>query len=342
MMRRGPLADYPIETLLADAASERISGVLTLRSAVGGSVFLVDGDVYLAEIDGQPPLDERLVSAGLLTTDQVAEHGVPSPEGVYLARALDTDVTIDEDAIDAYLKDVSAATISRFVGVDDGEFELDPYGSHPAGVLSSWAPGDLLEHAQELLAEAARREAERLEAERAEAERAEAERVEAERVAAEQAALERAEAERAEAERLEAARAEAERREAERAQAEAQAAEQDAVVVPEAEDNPSDPETLPPPPEPTGGAIALGAVPEEDPVDLGPSVLVVVSEEPPDGVESIALTAQEWRVVIRAAQGDSLATIARRLGLPEDETRTIIDGLSARSLLATMEPGRQH
>lgn len=350
MMRRGPLTDYPIETLLADAATERISGVLTLRAADEATVYLVDGDVYLAEVNGQPPLEVRLVNAGLLTQEQIDEHGVPGAEGVYLARALDTDVSIDEDAIDAYLMDISAATISRFLRVEEGEFELDPYGSHPAGVMSSWAPNDLLNHATELRAEADLREAKRLEAERIAAEKAEAERLEAERIAAEKAEEERIAAEQAEAERLAAARAEAERLEAERVAEQALLAQERELAA--QEQQAADAE-LPPPP-------AVVDWPDDEEVAAAPSttiathddhgtdgdgldalaaVLVVVSEEPPAGTDQVALTALEWRVVIRAAQGDSLAAIARRLELDEASARAVIDGLRDRALIATMEPG---
>ena len=248
MMRRGPLADIPLDSLLADAASERTNGVLELHAAVDGFVYMVDGEIYLAELAGQPPLDERLIGAGLLTQSQVDEHGVASDGGIHLARALDTDPTIDEDAIEAYLLDVTAATLARFVGAAEGEYELDPYGAHTAGVMCSWLPDMVMNRVDELREEAARLEAERLEEERvaaeaaeaerraaeaaeaerlaavrAEAERVAAERAEAERVASEQAEAERVSAERAEAERIAAERAEAERVAAERAEAEQEA-----------------------------------------------------------------------------------------------------------------------
>ena len=235
MMRRGPLADNPIDSLLAEAASERTNGVLELHGNVDGLVYLVDGEIYLAELVGQSPLDDRLVAAGLLSEAQVREHGVPGEAGVYLARALDTDATIDEDAIDAYLLDATAATLARFIGATEGEYELDPYGAHAAGVLSSWTLGTVLERVEELQDEAARLEAERVEAERVAAERAAEERAEAERLEAERLAEVRREAERVEAERVEAERVAAERAAEERAEAERLEAERLAEVRREAE-----------------------------------------------------------------------------------------------------------
>ena len=414
MMRRGPLADNPIETLLADAAAERINGILVIRSEVNGQIYLVDGDVYIAEVDGQPPLAERLVAAGLLTERQVEEHGVKSEEGIYLARALDTDVTIDEDAIDAYLLDISAATIARFIGSAEGEFDLDPYGAHSAGVLSSWPPATVLGRAEELREEAVRLEAERVEEEREEALRVEAERVEAERLEAERLAEALAEAERlevvrVEAERVEAERVEAEELEAERVEAElTEAGEVDAEVpdgdvklvsvdgevspdnvptevlptedelddhahrppppgaddeddvledssITDSADESDVPEEASPIPEVTADdlgvrpsvlfdAMAANSIPVEERTEGGlgeltASVLVIVPEEPPKGTEAVELRAVEWRVVVRAAQGDSLGTIADRLGLSLDETRTVVEGLWRRGLVATIGPG---
>ena len=202
MMRRGPLAEYPIDKLLTTAADERLSGVIVLRSSTAGSVFLVDGDLYLAELEGQPPLEERLVAAGLLSREQVERYSEPGDEGPYLALALDTDNDIDESRIGEFLLDVTASALVHFADATDGEFELDPYRTHPAGILASWHPSEVFERMRWLRDEAARLEAERVEAERAEAERAEAERVEAERVEAERVEAERVEAERAEAERV--------------------------------------------------------------------------------------------------------------------------------------------
>ena len=374
MMRRGPLADYPIETLLVEAARERSNGILVFRSTIDGMVYFVDGEIYMAEVEGQAPLDERLVLAGLLTQSQVDQHGVPGDTGIYLSRALDTDVTIDEDAIDAYLLDVSAAAIARFVGLTEGEFELDPYGAHPAGVLTSWSPAEVLARVEELREEAARREAERVEAERIQAERREAERVEAERIEAERREVERIEAERREAEEVELRRVEAERREAERIEAERRAAElataqQDAVSAEDADTiaewdgeadadgsaDEQDPiaaldapelswETSPVRPLPLFDALAANSIPIEQRSEgglgeLGPAVLVVVPEDPPAGLDSIVLQTVEWRVVVRAAQGDSIGSIASRLGLTVDQTRTVVEGLWCRGLVATIDPG---
>jgi hypothetical protein len=408
MMRRGPLADNPIEELLADAARERTNGVLELHCNVNGLVYLVDGEIYLAELEGQPPLDERLVAAGLLSEAQVREHGVPGESGVYLARALDTDATIDEDAIDAYLLDATAATLARFIGVSDGEYELDPYGAHAAGVLSSWTLDTVLVRVEELREEAARLEAERAEAERVaaeeaakaraeaerleaerlaevrrEAERVEAERAEAERVAAEEAAEARAEAERLEAERLAEVRREAERVEAEgKAQGATESEGSDEAgpsASPEAAGTtePSgasgtqtaavdgggaadvDIANLPAPPEtesddsppleaprsrPSADALIANSVPldEREPGglgEIGAGVLLVVPDESPEGLASIELSPIEWKVVVLAAQGDSLGGIAARLDLDLDATREVVDRLWCRGLVATIGPG---
>ena len=406
MMRRGPLADSPIDALLAEAARERTSGVLELHAGVDGFIYLVDGEIYLAELDGQPPLDERLIAAGLLTESQVREHGVAGETGVYLARALDTDATIDEDAIDAYLLDATAATLARFVGLTEGEYEFDPYGAHVAGVLSSWMPDTVMERVDELRAEAARLEAERLEEERiaeeeAAAQRAEAERLEAERLAEVRLEAERVEAERAEAERVEAERqaelrAEEDRIEAERqaelqteaervateqaaassvgapgddestagqVESEGTSTETDSVDEIPADHGAVDLATLPAPPtlepapeteveqlepaqrsQPSADALVANSVPLDQREagglgEIGAGVLLVVPDEPPADSVTIELTPIEWKVVVLAAQGDSLGGVAARLDLELDATREVVDRLWCRGLVATIGPG---
>ncbi len=377
MMRRGPLADTPIDALLADAATERTNGVLELHASVDGLVYLVDGEIYLAELADQPALDERLIAAGLLTQAQVDEHGVVSDGGVHLARALDTDPTIDEDAIDAYLLDVTAATLARFVGATEGEYELDPYGAHPAGVMCSWMPDMVLGRVEELREEAAQLEAERLEEERLAAEAAKAERLaaeaaEAERLAAVRAEAERVAAARAEAERVASEAAEAEREAAEQAEAAAgaaaeqvdaplaDAADQAAKPVAAATEGAATDDTSGEPisSEPTGD-LPVAAAPKNAPSadaltantvplgdrrpgglgDLAPGVLVVVPDEPPPGTEKIELETIEWKVVVLAAQGDALGAIASRLDLSLEEARSVVENLWCRGLLATIGPG---
>jgi hypothetical protein len=321
MMRRGPLADNPIETLLDAAARERIGGVIELHGPVEGQVYLVEGDVYLADLVERPPLERRLLEAGLLTEEQIARHTEPGDESPYLALALDTDATIDEHAISDWLFDLSAATLAQFIGVGDGEYELDPYGSHPAGILASWTAAEVFERARVLQLEHERR---------AEAERAEAERLEAER----KAEIERREAEqRADAERARATQRDVESADDARPSTTETAAATgggDAVADdaaptadPTAADDTAD---LPPPP-----AAAAAAHPSDE-----SQVLIVTSDAVPDGVARIELTPIEWRVVVLAARGMSLGDLARRLDVDRDEVGAVVASLSGRGLLATV------
>lgn len=315
MMRRGPLAGNPIESLLAAAAEERANGVIELHSVEEGRVYLVEGEVYFADFDGQPPLGELLEGAGLLTRAQIERHTEPGDDGPYLALALDTDETIDEHAIGAWLFDRSAATLGRFLDVDEGEYELDPYASHPAGILASWTHGEVLARARELRAEAEQRaEAERLEAERLEAERA--------------AELERREAEqRADAER---ARLAAESSgDADAAAPSGEGPSPDDATPPPPAGDTDEPGRAPPPPPPP-------AEPPRAPRADEPQVLIVTADAAPDGLDRIELSPLEWRVVVLAARGMSLTDLARRLDLDRDEVAGVVSGLSDRGLLATV------
>ena len=361
MMRRGPLSTYSVEALLTDAARERINGVLELTGALPGRIFLVEGDIYYAERPEDLPLEQRLVANGVLTQDQVDTPGVAGADGLYLARALDTDLTIDEDAIDAYLLDATAATLSVYLEWDEGEFELDPYGTHPAGVLSSWKPDVVIERVHVLRAEEAERleaerlEAERLEAERIEAERIEAERLEAERIEAERLEAERLEAERIEAERLAAEQAEAERVAAEEAEAEAAAAEaaaaaavaaaaEEAEATPTADaDASATADADGPRPSYLFDRLAAASVPLADRKpgglgDLTPGTVIVLPEEPPEGMDRVDLAGVEWRVIVRGGRGDTLGSIADRLDLSLETVQAVVDGLWCRGLVATVHP----
>ncbi len=153
------MATIPIEQLLTEAAAERVDGVVQIHSHRDGFIYLVEGEVYFAELTIQPPLSERLVQAGLLTPEQVARHTEPGDDDVYLALALDTDDTIDEAAIGAFLLDATVEVLGVFMDATQGEYELDPYGSHSAGVLVSWPPADVFERVRQRRAEVAAAEA---------------------------------------------------------------------------------------------------------------------------------------------------------------------------------------
>lgn len=330
MMRRGPLAGNPIESLLDAAANERANGVIELHSVAEGRVYLVEGEIYIADLVDQRPLGVLLLEAGLLTQAQIERHTEPGDDGPYLALALDTDATIDEHAIADWLLDRTATTLALFVGVDEGEYELDPYASHPVGILASWSHGEVLDRARVLGAEAEQR---------AEADRIEAERLDAER----RAEIQRREAEqRADAERTEVARRQAERQTGDQAGAPAQLAglDQDGEV----EGPPGDPEVVESVTAEPDIADELADLPPPPgvPVDMNrqqvgnSQVLIVTSDAAPADLEVIELSPLEWRVVVLAARGISLADMARRLDLGHDEVAGAVAALSGRGLLATV------
>ncbi len=325
MMRRGPLKQFPVEQLIRDAGSERINGVLEIRSTIEGRIFLVEGDVYFADRPGDPPLEQRLVANEVFTQAQVDQHGQPGPDGVYLARALDTDASIDEVLLDEYLLDLTALTVSDFLGLTEGEYELDPYGTHPAGVLSSWSGSTVLERIGELHAEAERREqeeADRLAAEEEDRRRRAEEAAEAERLAAEEAerlAVEEAERERAEAERLaaeEEARLQAEREEADRLAAEELERRRLAEEL-------------------AGGP----PVAERDHGGLGEPIAegrLRIPTRVPRTMERIELEPIEWQVLVRGAQGADISQIAEVLSVSADTLWVVVEQLWRRGLVGSV------
>ena len=73
--------------------------------------------------------------------------------------------------------------------------------------------------------------------------------------------------------------------------------------------------------------------------EIGAGVLLVVPDEAPVELASIELSPIEWKVVVLAAQGDSLGGISARLELDLDATREVVDRLWCRGLMATIGPG---
>lgn len=331
MMRRGPLSDTPVEALLEAAAAERANGVIQLHGPTEVLVYLIEGDLYLAEPAGEPPLEQRLLAAGLLSTEQIERHTEPGDEGPYLALALDTDPSIDEDGIGNWLLDLTASTISSFIGVQEGEYELDPYGNHPAGILASWTPQEVLDRGRRLRVRAERAEAKRRaeEQQRAEAERLEAEqRAEAERLEAEQRAEldQRAELEHG---------SEVSTQSGDRATDEAAAedgAHGTAIPLPPAGDG----TVVDSAPAESDGSVAGAESPPTVAEPITGNVLVVASDAVPDGVVRVGLTALEWRIVVAAARGISLNDLVRRLDVDAAVVEAAVAELAQQGLLATV------
>lgn len=152
MMRRGTLADTSIRSVLTEAASERTTAIIELHREEEGLVYFVDGEIYLADRPDAVRLQDRLVAAGLLTAEQMERHTEPGDTDAYLALALDTDATIDERAVGDWLYELTARTLADFETMTTGEYEVDPYGSHPIGILASWPVDELYERVDQLLA----------------------------------------------------------------------------------------------------------------------------------------------------------------------------------------------
>ncbi len=72
--------------------------------------------------------------------------------------------------------------------------------------------------------------------------------------------------------------------------------------------------------------------------DLTPGTVIVLPEEPPEGMDRVDLAGVEWRVIVRGGRGDTLGNIADRLDLSLETVQAVVDGLWCRGLVATVHP----
>ena len=100
-MRKGPIEQYSVEATLKLAAREGCTGSIDVASSARGTVYLENGYVYFAELEGVPsPVD-------------VGREGRPPKE-----------------VVRRYVESVLCVLFE----VEDGWYEWNPHESHPDGV----------------------------------------------------------------------------------------------------------------------------------------------------------------------------------------------------------------
>lgn len=303
MMRRGLLAATTIRAVLDEAAAERITAVIEIHSDVEGLIYVVDGEVYLADLADADLLQDQLAAAGLLTAEQIERHTEPGDDQAYLALALDTDTTIDEVAVARWLFDSTARWLARFEGLLGGEYEVDPYGAHPAGILASWPIATIYERVQEIGRGATA-------------------------ALPDMAATSRTAADPVDP--------------VDDGAVPGAAAAPDTPPAPEpaapaASASSSEPGSVPDPTVVPASSPQTGDTDEAaDARRPADGALIVTPDTAPADMGTIVLSHAEWRVVVLAANGLSYADLVDRVGLDRSEVTGLVEGLCARGLLATI------
>jgi hypothetical protein len=144
-MRRGGFLDtIDVADLLRDLGAEHATGTLRVDGKPEIRAYFIQGDVYYAERESEPPLDQLLVEGGVITATQREQLGVSTGRGRYLGRALDVASGIDKDAIRAFVRERTMATLELMLRRGTGRYVLQTHEHHPAGVIESWPVGSFL------------------------------------------------------------------------------------------------------------------------------------------------------------------------------------------------------
>lgn len=127
-MRRGDLAQYPLDGMLDDAARDRVSGAIELHTASPAVLFVHDGRIYMALRAGESPpsvdedLDDRQYQAALVAEEIRQRAKVVEILGEQITQA------------------------------GEGYYFHQPLIDHPLAGAWGWSPSDLYAEAAQTIA----------------------------------------------------------------------------------------------------------------------------------------------------------------------------------------------
>ena len=146
-MIRSQLNSYsgsdPIWGFVALIASERYTGEAAVGIDPRLRLFAVDGCVYFAEREGDPPIGTRLVNSGAVSTAQLEGGLVQIGEKASLARLFQRQPAIDRDAVELTIALATESLLESVANKAVGMPEVFPLRHHSSGVhhwLRSAAP----------------------------------------------------------------------------------------------------------------------------------------------------------------------------------------------------------
>lgn len=126
-----------LSALLDEAAGDGATGALVFGDRT--KLFLVDGELYCAELPGAPGLVDLLVEVGALTEGDAGLLRLQSErmvaQGTSAARS---EVGLDRPECHAALRRLVEAAVEHLAGQGPVDFVLDPYEVHDLNVVSSW------------------------------------------------------------------------------------------------------------------------------------------------------------------------------------------------------------
>ncbi|MFM2077274.1 MAG: hypothetical protein RJA49_1164 [Actinomycetota bacterium] len=137
-MHRSELQEYggdePIWGFVAQLGAERFTGQADVGDAPRVHLYAAEGNVYLAERDGDAPVGSRLVASGALSDEQLQRGGVHLGDSVSLSRLFHRDPSIDRDLVRVTLGKLNDDVLEAVANVPVGLVVLAPLRHHPSGV----------------------------------------------------------------------------------------------------------------------------------------------------------------------------------------------------------------
>ena len=142
-MTRSELQDYgadePGWRFIAQLARERFTGQADVGVDTRVELYAAEGRVYFAQKVDDPPLGARLVSTGVLTTEQFRNGSVKVGDTVSLARLFQRVPALDRDTVELMTEKLSNQVLESVSERPVGSVTLHPLRFHPSGI-HQWHP----------------------------------------------------------------------------------------------------------------------------------------------------------------------------------------------------------
>lgn len=132
-------ADEPVWRFIAQLARERFTGQADVGVDARVELYAAEGRVYFAQKVDDPPLGARLVSTGVLTTEQFRNGSVKVGDAVSLARLFQRVPAVDRDAVELMTERLAHQALEAVSERPVGTIVLHPLRHHPSGI-HQWFP----------------------------------------------------------------------------------------------------------------------------------------------------------------------------------------------------------
>jgi hypothetical protein len=124
----------PVWAVLDGAGARRFTGQVTLHLQPTVNAYFQDGELYLAERDGDPALAVRLVDYGVVSTTDLEAGTVRLGAVAHLGRLFDRVPTVDRDQVELALELITGELLGEIADHTVTDTTVASYRHHPSGV----------------------------------------------------------------------------------------------------------------------------------------------------------------------------------------------------------------